>query len=330
MITRNIWNQRGEKIHFTLKRQEYTPLEFVSNTKPVILAYQIMDWWMPINESQNKKNYNKLTEMSWGVEYHKGKITIEVYAVLRQRLLQQGQTSYFTYDFETSQNLFVSTNRRGIANYAYGTSKTNGRKKFNDTRFDYEVYDAEIDMYDREEIPQREKKTIEIHFEKPNHRYMYRPEPTNKWMEKITENNKNTVKTLVIPGPTGYGPTATIQNGIETSAYHNTEIIIEDKGEDGGVDEHHINWATTINRASYPLKVLHPPKVTDETGEMKWYYETRISTELDVTFHIKPDIYRENELAAFQRQILPHPFISMSNSQGPQDFVRYTCVPYEL
>ncbi|KYM86193.1 hypothetical protein ALC53_04160 [Atta colombica] len=68
---------------------------------------------------------------------------------------------------------------------------------------------------------------------------------------------------------------------------------------------------TTMNRTTYPIKMLHAPKKTDETGEMKWHYETRISTELDV----KPDHYGIATENALKRQILPVPFAAMKNRQ---------------
>ncbi|EGI68937.1 hypothetical protein G5I_02320 [Acromyrmex echinatior] len=94
------------------------------------------DWWLPIQTSQNRRTFDKLCETAWGIDYNEEKITIEVFAVLRQRLLQQGQTSYFTFDFETSQNLFVSTGDRNVNNYAYSIPAEGARQKFDATRFD--------------------------------------------------------------------------------------------------------------------------------------------------------------------------------------------------
>lgn len=329
MHTRNIFNQAGQRVDFTLKRQEYVTLNFVTNTKPIVLAYQIMDWWSPNNESQNKKNFDKLSEISWGTEYHKGTITIEVYGVLRQRLLQQGQTSYFTYDFETSQNLFLSTGDRTVNNYAYGMPKAKKRKPFDDTRFDYEVYGDTDDHMSREEIPQRQQKVITINFKKPLHNYCYLPTNTDSWIEKKTGTDGYTRCTaLVIPGPTGFGPQNEGANNA-TSARGNIEIEINDNTEETEKEAYHISHATVIDRASYPIKLLHPPKITDETGEMKWIYECRISTELDVTFHLKPDHNPLPTQYALYRQTLEHPVVTLKRYEDT-NFVRCSCVPYEV
>ncbi|KYM84747.1 Coat protein VP1/VP2 [Atta colombica] len=77
--------------------------------------------------------------------------------------------------------------------------------------------------------------------------------------------------------------------------------------------------------------MLHAPKVTDETGEMKWHYETRISTELDVTFHVKPDHYGIATENALKRQILPVPFAAMKNIDNMErTWIRVTCVRSEI
>ncbi|KYM84746.1 Coat protein VP1/VP2 [Atta colombica] len=101
-MIRNILDAANRTIQFTLKRQEYTSTSVPSDALVVNR-----------NKLGKQTNIQQLGETSWAIDYHRGR-TIEVFAVLRQRLLQQGQTSYFTYDFETSQNLFVSMGDRTI------------------------------------------------------------------------------------------------------------------------------------------------------------------------------------------------------------------------
>jgi hypothetical protein len=42
---------------------------------------------------------------------------VEVYAVTRQRLLQQGSTNTITYDFETTENLYALEADRDVESY---------------------------------------------------------------------------------------------------------------------------------------------------------------------------------------------------------------------
>ena len=62
----------------------------------------------------------------------------------------------------------------------------------------------------------------------------------------------------------------------------------------------------------------------------KWHYETRISTELDVTFHMKPDHYGIATENALKRKILPVSFAAMKNTDNTErTWIRVTCVLYE-
>lgn len=171
-------------------------------------------------------------------------------------------------------------------------------------------------------------KSITIEFEKPKHNYVFLPTTTNNWIKKSTgKDGKTRCSALVIPGPTGFGPQNEGSNNA-TAAKNNIEIIINDNTEEIDREAYHISHATTMNRATYPIKILHPPEVTDETGEMKWYYETRISTELQATFHIKPDHYPQPTQYTLYRQTLEHPLISLKRAEDT-DYVRCSCVPYE-
>jgi hypothetical protein len=55
--------------------------------------------------------------MSTGTTFIESELTIEIFAVTRQRLLQQGLTNTTTYDFETSQNLYILLADRDMETY---------------------------------------------------------------------------------------------------------------------------------------------------------------------------------------------------------------------
>ena len=51
------------------------------------------------------EKFKNIAVLSIGTEWIKGTITVEVFNVTRNRLIQTGSTNYMTYDFKTSQNL---------------------------------------------------------------------------------------------------------------------------------------------------------------------------------------------------------------------------------
>ncbi|KYM86192.1 hypothetical protein ALC53_04159 [Atta colombica] len=71
-------------------------------------------------------------------EYTSTGIPSDALVVTRNKLGKQTNirqiTSYFTYDFEMSQNLFVSTGDRNVNNYAYANNDNSERK--NETRYE--------------------------------------------------------------------------------------------------------------------------------------------------------------------------------------------------
>jgi len=57
--------------------------------------------------TQNTLKFYNLHNVTSGTTFLYSRLTVEVYAVTRQRLLQQGSTNTITYDFETSEHLYV-------------------------------------------------------------------------------------------------------------------------------------------------------------------------------------------------------------------------------
>lgn len=97
--------------------------------------------------------HKKINESSFGVTWHHAKLTVEVHAVTRQRLITAGQSNYLTYDFETSQNLII-----GIYDRASQISTINSSKdlSFISNRDDYDqLQDETIDNITKLEVPQR-------------------------------------------------------------------------------------------------------------------------------------------------------------------------------
>ena len=95
-------------------------LDYTSNQNPYIIPYQTAGFWftMGLDDKQKYNNsirkYAALASTVIGEEWVKGTITVEVFNVTRNRLIQTGSTNYMTYDFETSQNLIWCEANRAI------------------------------------------------------------------------------------------------------------------------------------------------------------------------------------------------------------------------
>lgn len=327
MYTRNIFSQGDLKYNYTLKRQEYCTLNFAENIEAIVLPYQCLHWYVGDtgNGGNNADIWDLLCQASWGMSLHGARIAIEVYAVTRERLLQGGATNYKTYDFETSQNLFLSRGDRLQCHYYYPTNvPTRSRVPFNAIRWaEHGTFSLNFDHFTREEIPQRETKIINIKFPKLNHNYAYPP------MNVSSMRSPSGTKTWVtqIPGPTGYtGPGPNLETIVGTG--NNTEIFY--KPVNNEVTGLHTEQSTIQNRSTYPMMILHSPDVPDETGDMKWVYQVRISTELFATFHIKPDFGGQGITEFLHRQVVNLPVVINENNGGTVLYnTRIGCVPYE-
>lgn len=319
MQIHNIFNQGQLKYDFTVKRQEYQQLRFTDNSNPIVLAYQALHWWFPTSLSQNRANFDGLAGISWGMEVHKGEIEIEVYGVTRERLLEGGSTNYKTYDFETSQNLFLTTFDRSPQLYNYdGKAIQQGRMPFDQPRWTGTPFDSLQDYYTREEIPQRAKKTIDIHFKRLHHNNVWRPVQSNQLFSQATQGNNTITSMYLIPGPQNIMPVIT--NGTETVG-NNSELITQNNSS--------MTHSTMWDRATYPMKVLNPPLIEDETGTMKWIYECRISTKLHVSFLLMPD-YQDDLVDDYLfRQRYQLPVLSSTQPQGTTT-VALNCAAYEV
>lgn len=326
MYTRNIFNKGNQKVPFTLKRQEYVTLNFSDNDKPIVIPYQVLHWYRGPSDklSGNIKNWDALCDISWSASYHGARIAIEVMAITRQRLLQGGSTNYKTYDFETSQNLMLGKWNREATTYQYPLKEsTDAKTAFNEIRTDASPFNYSYDHVTREEIPQRKIKFIHVEFNEPNHNYYHNTYKTNGMISKTG----TSTAVVLIPGPQGVSmPTNKI--GFLTGVQNNKEIFTNTQTQNPSEDLK-LNTTTTINRASYPMMALFPPEVADETGEMKWVYQVRFSTELFATFHLNPDIGAPNGYNFLKRQVIPCPTITQT-STTIADQVPIDCIPYEV
>jgi hypothetical protein len=81
---------------YAFKWQKYLDVSFANEEHPYIIPYQTPDFWTGTWDSQNTQNIwnaKAINENLTGVEFIDSTLTIEVYAVTRQRILQTGTTN---------------------------------------------------------------------------------------------------------------------------------------------------------------------------------------------------------------------------------------------
>jgi hypothetical protein len=113
----NIFNKGGLRIPYTLKWQKYLDVNFAKEEHPFIIPYQTLSFWTGIWDTEaNTQNIiaRDINEQATGVEFIDSTLTIEVYAVTRQRLLQTGATNVQTFDMETSEGLHITITDRDV------------------------------------------------------------------------------------------------------------------------------------------------------------------------------------------------------------------------
>ncbi|XP_075214056.1 uncharacterized protein LOC142320244 [Lycorma delicatula] len=266
----NIWNKGGNSYYNIVKNSRCMTLDFTSDQGPIPVPYQYAGFWTSmwcdteIANNQTINLYNELNKLAWGVTWVKGEIKLEIYNVLRQRLLQGGSTNYTTYEFEGSQNLVIGTYDRCPLELTT-TKKEDVGPTYHLKSEDNKLYSETLDIITKEEIEQRKEYKKTIHFPTLTHNYCYKPNKIDKWDTLIPGVTGTTLKTQIIkPG------TELLSHTITGTQYLGSGTVFQ-------------------NRVTYPGMTLGQPYVEDETGVMKFKYFIRISTELHLIHHMKPD-----------------------------------------
>jgi len=116
---KNMFSKVGQTLPYTLKWQKCFDLDFSSNQLPYVIPYQTLEFWTGMwdRATQNTVNFYHIANIAPGTTFLYSNLTVEVYAVTGQRLLQQGSTNTVTYDFETSEHLYVLEADRDLESY---------------------------------------------------------------------------------------------------------------------------------------------------------------------------------------------------------------------
>lgn len=307
MVPRNIMNKGNHTVYHVVKQQKLLDINYVANQNPYIIPYQTAGFWASMWDqkdigSNNTINIMKaLNSVSVGVTWIKGEITFEVYAVTRQRLLT-GTTNQTTWDFETSQNMFIADADREPENFNLATEAATGPLAQQTTQT--LLFNANNDRYTKYELPQRNQYTREYDFQQLRNNYMWKP----------TDISAAANFRRLIP----------MSEGVYTTTAATTKMA--------ELTEQKSVWATSgktteaslfRNRTSYPRMHLAQPQVPDETGYMKFRYQVRMSTKLHLVFHLLPDHGTSTNLEYMGRQVLELPEVPATGGV-------VTCMPYEI
>lgn len=307
MVPRNIFNLGKHTIYHVVKTQKYLDFNYVSNQNPYIIPYQTAGFWgsmwdqTDIGANQSINIMKALNPVAMGVTWIKGEITFEVYAVTRQRLLT-GTTSQTTWDFETSQNMFIADADREPENFNLGSVAATGPLAQQTTQT--QLFNPNNDRYTKYELPQRNEYTREIDFQKLHNNYMWRP--------------------MDISNVANFRYLIPMAEGVYTTTSHNS-IATELTDETTAYATSGVTARQTLfrNRTSYPRMHMAQPQVPDETGYMKFRYQVRMSTKLHLNFHMHPDYATHANLEYMNRQTLLLPRVAETNGI-------VTCMPYEI
>jgi hypothetical protein len=99
---RNVFT-RGQRVPFIVRWQKVMTIDFTRSLLPTIIPYQLFFFWTGAwhnAKTQNLKTFAGLVKLSLGMTIQHSDLTIELYAITRERLLQQGATNVTTFDFE--------------------------------------------------------------------------------------------------------------------------------------------------------------------------------------------------------------------------------------
>lgn len=307
MIPRNIFNKGNQNVYHIVKQQKYLDFNYVSNQNPYIIPYQTAGFWASMWDQTDIANNNSinimkaLNNIAVGVSWIKGEITFEVYAVTRQRLLT-GTTNQTTWDFETSQNMFIADADREPENFNLASAAATGPLAQQTTQT--QLFNANNDRYTKYELPQRNKYTREIDFQQLTNNYMW--------------------KTVDISATTNFRKLIPMSEGVYTTSNATSYMTELTEQKEAWAGSGKTTEATVFrNRTSYPRMHVAQPQVPDETGNMKFRYQVRMSTKLHLNYHLYPDYMSSTSIEYLKRQTLELPQVTATGGV-------VTCMPYEM
>ena len=176
-----------------------------------------------------------------------------------------------TYDFETSQNLiWCEANRAILKHPLHSELHTN---LFRGAETNADIWNHNNFHWTTEQIPQQYKKTHTIHFPRLGHGKVYRH---RDWTSKDNYN-------FLIPGAQGITKITDKSgtNGVNISDQQEN-LSLESVTAPSDAEWTYSTIFTLQPQVAYPSIRLAQPSVPDETGVMKFRYQIRLTTQLEL------------------------------------------------
>ncbi|KAJ8879626.1 hypothetical protein PR048_020234 [Dryococelus australis] len=118
-IPSNYFPRPQQTLHGSLLLSYWWDADFSSDETPIIIPYRSFGFWTGTSQLKPQGSLNNYIKIfadyfadSIIIQIHALKFSIHNQATTRQRLLTQGSTSTTTWDFESSQNLFIGKEDR--------------------------------------------------------------------------------------------------------------------------------------------------------------------------------------------------------------------------
>lgn len=277
----NIYNKGNHKIPYTFKQVWTDDITFESGEGAYAIPYQTLQFWFWQSRSTevpyktNMENGQNINLASWGCVLKQGRISADVLAVTRKRLLQTGTTNTETWDFETSQNMIIAESDRKPEFYEISDISSASAYRPKNVETANPGYMTAQDMATITEVPQRMRYTKYVNFVQPPHGHV---------MDKLPVFTSNEIRNAYIPGKLKY------RNAGPWTA-NNTDALEQHQWTSPGTTENRsiVAMDSFMGSAIYPQLAICQPIIPDETGHMAFRYQVRFETEIDVEFYLYPE-----------------------------------------
>jgi hypothetical protein len=301
-------------------------IDLTNHIVPTIIPYHLLSFWTGMWNPPPLHNLNafeKLLELSLGLEIDYSDLTIELFAITRKRILQQSSTNVVTFDLEDGQYLYVT---RADRDYTVYQVESNADVAPDILRaITYREWNTNSDTRTRiAQIPPNMAWTHRFTWPKLSNNYLWR-------MPSQIKPTSNDAYIVLMPGAQG-------QSKVAYTGVTRQYPIMTDLGYTSA--HHEFVGGATQPSVSYPMINLSHPWIPDESGYMKLRYTIRMSAETHVRLHLYPDYqsytpplatgdtWLPESPAFWLRQTLELPILTTQNPK--MKTVAVPCIPFEI
>jgi len=294
-------------------------IDFTQLLIPYIIPYQLLTFWTGTwkpDMDQNALTFKHLILKATGLTFDYSDLTIELFNVTLERLLQQGTTNVTTFDCE-DRHMYITLADRDYKTYQVSSLQDVAPDKLRCPT--HTEWNSTTDSYTKiAQIPPNMAWTRRFVWPQLGHGYL--------WDIGINIDDHNGYCVLM-PGAQGIEQVNTM-----TKVTLQNEIITNHIFQ---ANKDRLTGSTIWPRVSYPRMHITHPWVPDEAGYMRFRYIIRMSAQTHVRIHLVPDHINPlpdhiNPHAPhyWRRQVLFMPIIT--NEDARMKTVNIPCLPYEI